>query len=198
MADVAETEDADHPLALVDHRQPAELQLLHVMHRLCKVIVLPAAMDAFGHYVARRRAACIEVVAREPFADDVAVGHHSDQSVVLSSRNAADVMRPHQFRKFGGRGGGADPVDTLVHHFFDFHGGTSVTGFQVRSMQCSTAPPDFSTIQPIGREVADKSIIPARSGHEPLLPWCRLASLVCFPPFVQVAWQMWAPIHDTV
>src|SRR5437879_11020597 len=63
MADVTQTDDADHPLALVDHRQPAELQLLHVMHRLCEVIVLPATMDAFGHHIARHRAASIEVVA---------------------------------------------------------------------------------------------------------------------------------------
>src|SRR5258708_29130470 len=33
MADVAQTEDADHPLALVDHWQPADLQCLHVPHR---------------------------------------------------------------------------------------------------------------------------------------------------------------------
>lgn len=94
MADVTQTDDADHPLALVDHRQPAELQLLHVMHRLCEVIVVPTTMDAFGHHIARRRAASIEITAREPFADDVAVSHHPDQSVVLPDRNAADVMPP--------------------------------------------------------------------------------------------------------
>jgi len=60
MADITQTDDADHPLALVHHRQPAELQLLHVMHRLCEVIVLPATMDAFGHHIARHRAASIE------------------------------------------------------------------------------------------------------------------------------------------
>src|SRR6266568_3996603 len=123
MADVTQTDDADHPLALVHHRQPAELQLLHVMHRLCEVIVFPATMDAFGHHIARHRAASIEVVARKPFADDVAVGHHPDQSVVLPDRNATDVTPPHQFREFGDGGVGADPVDTLVHHVFDFHGG---------------------------------------------------------------------------
>src|SRR5260221_14599658 len=48
MADVTQTDDAHHPLALVDHRQPAELQLLHVLHRLCEVVVLAAAMDTFG------------------------------------------------------------------------------------------------------------------------------------------------------
>src|ERR1700732_1357117 len=140
MADVTQTDDADHPLALVNHRQPAELQLLHVMHRLCEVILLPATMDAFGHHIARHRTASIEVVARKPFADDVAVGSHPDQSVVLPNRNAADVMLPHQFREFGDRGVGADPVDTLMHHVFDFHGGPPLLEFQVHLMQCSTAP----------------------------------------------------------
>jgi hypothetical protein len=49
MADVAQTKDADHPLALVDHRQPADLERLHVPYRLGEVVVLPAAMDARGH-----------------------------------------------------------------------------------------------------------------------------------------------------
>src|SRR5713226_7667899 len=148
MADITQTDDANHPLALVDYRQPANLQLLHVRNRLCEVIVLPATMDALGHHIARHRAASIEVVARKSFADDVAVGHHPDQSVVLPNRNAADVMLPHQFRKFGDRGVGADPVDTLVHHVFDFHGGPPLLEFQVYLMQRSTAPV-FSTIQPI-------------------------------------------------
>src|SRR5258708_644226 len=114
------------------------------MHCLCEVIVLPATMDAFGHHIARRRAASIEVVAREPFADDVAVGYHPDQSVVLPNRNAADVMPPHQFREFGDRGVGADPVDTLVHHVFDFHGEPPSLGF--RCTWCNAARPPFSQL----------------------------------------------------
>jgi rhodanese-related sulfurtransferase len=55
MADVAQTEDADHPVALVDHRQPADLQRLHVPPRLGEVIVFSATMDACGHHIARRR-----------------------------------------------------------------------------------------------------------------------------------------------
>ncbi len=104
----------DHPLALVDHRQPVELQLLHVMHRLCEVIVLPAAMDAFGHPTSRYHcAASIEVSARKPFAETTSlVGHHPDQLVVLPNRNAADVMPPHQFREFGDGCVGADPSQT--------------------------------------------------------------------------------------
>src|SRR6476660_2827649 len=193
MADVTQTDDADHPLALVHHRQPAELQLLHVMHRLCEVIVLPATMDAFGHHIARHRAANIEVVARKPFADDVAVGHHPDQSVVLPNRNAADVMLPHHFREYGDSGVGADPVDTLVHHVFDFHGGPPLLEFHVHLMHCSTAPV-FSTIQPIGcdgtrssRSQKKASVLPDRTRQTPSslsLPREYNAATVMFDFFI--------------
>src|SRR5256885_3454746 len=56
ITDVAQTEHPDHPLALVDHRQPADLQRLHVPDRLGEVIVLSAAMDAWGHHITGRRA----------------------------------------------------------------------------------------------------------------------------------------------
>ncbi len=78
MADVAQAEDADHPLALVDDRQPADVQDLHVIHRPGEVIVLPAAMDTWGHHIARRGTLGIEAVISQSFADDVAVGHHAD------------------------------------------------------------------------------------------------------------------------
>src|SRR5262245_1805295 len=64
MAEVAQTKDADHPLALVDHGQPADLERLHVPYRLAEVVVIPAAMDARGHHIARRRAAGIETILR--------------------------------------------------------------------------------------------------------------------------------------
>ena len=57
-------------------------------------------MDAWRHHIARRRAAGIEAVLRQPSADHVAVGHHSDQPVVLSDRNGAYIMLTHQFREF--------------------------------------------------------------------------------------------------
>src|ERR1700730_4480704 len=147
MADVTQTDHADHPIALVDHRQPADLQRLHVMYRLCEVIVLPATMDAFGHHIARHRAASVEVVTRKAFADDIAVGHHPDQSVVLPNRNAADVMLPHQFREFSDRGVGADPVDTLMHHVFDSHGGPAALEFSgaLDAMQHSPRFLDYTT-----------------------------------------------------
>ena len=130
MADVTQADHADHAFALVDHRQPADLQRLHVMHRLGKVIVLPTAMDAFGHHVACLGAAGVEAVAGKPFADDVAIGHHPDQLVVLSDWNAADIVRSHQLGDFGDRRVGADPIDALVHRVFDFHGGPPLLRFK--------------------------------------------------------------------
>src|SRR5262245_1330155 len=73
MAHVSQAEDADHPLALIDHGQAAHLELLHVADRLGEIVVLPAAMDAGGHDIARGRIAGIETVLRQAFAHDVAV-----------------------------------------------------------------------------------------------------------------------------
>src|SRR6516225_11126166 len=44
VTDIAKSKDADHPFALVDHRQPADLQLVHVPYRLGEVIVITATM----------------------------------------------------------------------------------------------------------------------------------------------------------
>src|ERR1700751_5222328 len=46
LADIAEADHANHALALVDDWEPADMQLLHVMHRLGEIVVLAAAMDA--------------------------------------------------------------------------------------------------------------------------------------------------------
>ena len=73
MADIAETEDADHTFALVDHRQPANLQLFHVPHRLGEVLVLTATMDLRIDHIARRSAARIEVVLCQSFAQSRSV-----------------------------------------------------------------------------------------------------------------------------
>src|SRR6516225_6871966 len=122
LTNIAQAEDANQPLALVDHRQSADLKLLHPPHCLSEVIVIPAAMNARGHHVARGRALGIEVVLSQAFADDVAISHHADQSIVLSNGNSTDVMLAHQFREFGDRRVRADPVDALVHCLFYFHG----------------------------------------------------------------------------
>src|SRR4029077_7522855 len=114
-------------------------------HCLGEVIVISAAMDAWGHHVARRRAAGIETVLRQSFADDVTVGHHADQPVVLSNGNGAYVMLTHQFREFGHRRVWTNPVDALVHCIFDFHGRPPLLKFAYQPWS-----PRASTVQPIG------------------------------------------------
>src|SRR6188508_3798237 len=83
-------------------------------NRLSEVVILAAAVDAWSHHVARCSAAGIEAVLRQPFADDVAVSHHADKSVVLPDRNGANIMLPHQFREVGDRGVRIDPVALLL------------------------------------------------------------------------------------
>src|SRR5262249_22164973 len=126
-ANIAQGEDANHPLALVDHWQATHSQLFHVPYCLGQIIVFLAAMDAWGHHVARRRPADIKAILGQSLADDIAVSHHADKPVILPDWNGAYIVLPHQFREVDDRGIRIDPVDTLVHCFFDFHGWTSVT-----------------------------------------------------------------------
>jgi hypothetical protein len=81
----------ENRLALVDHRQSADLQLLHVLHGFGEVVVITAAMDAWCHHITRRRAECIEVVLRETFAKRRAV--HSTRP---PAENTAEKQRVRQ------------------------------------------------------------------------------------------------------
>src|SRR6516164_5304227 len=124
VADIAQTEDADHSFALVDHRQPSDLQLLHVPYRPGEVIVLTATMDLCGHHIARHCVERIEVLLCQSFAHDVTISNHSDQVIVLANWDGSDIVISHQFCELSYRGVRAHPIDTFVHRVFDFHGGS--------------------------------------------------------------------------
>jgi hypothetical protein len=53
-------------------------------------------------------------ILRQTFANDVKVSHHTDQPVIFSNWDGADIVRAHQFREFGDRGIRADPLDPLL------------------------------------------------------------------------------------
>src|SRR5262245_1936743 len=120
-ADVAKTKDADHPLALVDHWQPADFQFLHVPHCLVEVVILATAMDAGCHHIARGQVGRIALLGQS-FAYDVAVRHHANELIVISDWNGSDIVLAHQFRELDDWGVGANPLNALVHRFFDLHG----------------------------------------------------------------------------
>src|SRR5262245_41066808 len=86
-------------------------------------------------------------VLRQPFADDVAVGHHPDQPVVLSNRNGTYIMLTHQFCEFGNRGVRTNPIDSLAHHVFDFHDPPPLLDFahSVKSNPGSLDASDYTT-----------------------------------------------------
>ena len=81
------------------------------------------------HDVARGGAGGIETILRQPLADDIAVGDHADEVIVLSDRNCADVMLAHQSCELHDGRIGIDPIDSLVHRVLDFHGGPPLLEF---------------------------------------------------------------------
>ena len=89
MADAAQAYAADHPLALVDHWQPADLQCLHVPHRLGESSRQQWMPGVITSRAAAPRAS--KLSCANP-SDNVAVSHHADQLVVLSNRNGAYIM----------------------------------------------------------------------------------------------------------
>src|SRR4029077_2129602 len=127
MTDITETEHSYHPLPLVDHRQPADLQLLH-MPRFGKVFVLTAATDFCRHYIACSGAVGIEVVLRQFLADDVTVGHHSDQTIILAYPDSAYVVVSHQFREFSHRVSGLTQSTLLCIASLSFMVGPPLLG----------------------------------------------------------------------
>src|SRR5262249_47525590 len=78
-------------------------------------------MDAWRHNVSCGRAVQIKTILHQTVANDVTVGDHADQPVILANWDGADVVRAHQSSEFGDSGIRADPLDPLVHCVFDFH-----------------------------------------------------------------------------
>ena len=166
MADVAEAEDADHPLALVDHRQPART----LQRSPCDASplrghrppgsngCLPSSHRAPSRGVASKplRASPLQTMSRSVTiptrwsSSPIGTQPMSCARISLASSATGGVV-------------GADPVDTLVHHVLDFHGGASVIGFQL--VHCSTAAPCFHNHTT--DRVRGRRRIPAPSPHPP-------------------------------
>jgi hypothetical protein len=115
------SEDAGHPLILVNHWQAANLQVFHVPCCLTEIIVLPTAMDAFRHHIARRHTTCIEAFLDHAFAYDVFGSYHADQPIIIAYWNSTYVVFLHERRDFRQGCIRTNPKHAFVHGLFDFH-----------------------------------------------------------------------------
>ena len=124
MADIAETEDADHPFVLVDNWQPANFQLFHVPHRFREILVLTATMDFRRDHIARRRRArrASKLSCPNPL-------HTMSRSVTIATRRSFSPMGmthyivvSHQFCNSVAGVSGLTQSTPLCIASLDFHG----------------------------------------------------------------------------
>ena len=86
----------------------------NVRHDLVDLLIIAAKDDALGHHVARRQLVDVAAVAYAA-TDDVAIGDHSDEPIILANGNRADVEFAHLLRNLSDGRLRADPLCTLVH-----------------------------------------------------------------------------------
>src|SRR5579885_603896 len=118
--DIAEAEDANHPLLLVDDREAADLPVLHGSQRLADVIVGTAVDDPLAHDIANAERLPPATVGT-PAAANVAVRDHSDQQVILADGNCANVLALHGPGGLHERCFRSYPGDALVHDLLYLH-----------------------------------------------------------------------------
>src|ERR671919_485908 len=82
MRDVAKAEEPDHALVVVDDGEAADLLALHDAQRLIEAVAISTVDDALGHHITGRQLADVAAVGQTP-TDDVAVGDHADEAIVL-------------------------------------------------------------------------------------------------------------------
>src|SRR5215472_11398082 len=78
-------------------------------------------MDALRHDFARGGPLWIPA-RRNAATDNIAIGHHANQSIMLTDGNCADVVRAHQRGEHFHGCEWINPGDALMHCLFHFHG----------------------------------------------------------------------------
>src|SRR5262245_13215537 len=121
IVNIAEAQDSGHALLAIDHRQAAHLPALHQTSGFIEFVSLQAEHDAFSHHIACAMRLCIEARS-DATADDIPVRHHADQAIIFADWNGTNIMLAHQPGELDNRRVGIDPLHTLVHGLFHFHG----------------------------------------------------------------------------
>jgi maleylpyruvate isomerase len=94
---VAQRDDADHGLLLVQHRNAADLHVAHLAEYLVHGLVGPAGAHVGAHHVADHGAAG-SLAGRGGAHGDVAVGDHADQPAAVEHGDGAHVEFIHHLR----------------------------------------------------------------------------------------------------
>ena len=119
LGEIGQRQDADQPLVAVEHRQPTNLQLAHVLRDVGGILVLVAVPDVTTHHLAHRRPGPLA------FGDgphgDVAVGDGAEQAIIVADRQQSGIDRQHHASGVLDGVIGTNDTDVACHDFAHLH-----------------------------------------------------------------------------
>jgi hypothetical protein len=121
--EIAERYDADETLLAVNDRQAANLLVAHVLEHGFDALVDEAVENARRHRIARRLGPHVAALGDDAH-DDVAIGHHADEPLVLDHGRCADVAVAHFASDFQDWGVGPDEAHVGRHDILNSHART--------------------------------------------------------------------------
>ena len=120
LGQVAESNDPDESLAMVDHRDPADLPSAHDLDDLVHIVVVEAPFHVVGHDLADAVLIGRDAGGRRAHGN-IAVGHHADQPAPVADRQDADIDLVHEPRGIPDRAVRLNHANIAGHHIGDFH-----------------------------------------------------------------------------
>ena len=119
-SEVAEADDSNQPLLLVNHRQAAHLRLAHLAGGLLDMLFGLRRDDAGRHQLAHQR---VRTVAQRNAAHrNVAVGDDADQALTIGDRDRAGVRLQHETGRIARLLIRTHRFNVGGHDFRDLHG----------------------------------------------------------------------------
>ncbi len=117
--DVGERDDTHQTFATVEHGQPPQFDVGHVVRHLVDVVIGKAVFHLHAHHIAHRSLRSLS--GGHCAHRDVAVGDHADQPVVLTHREGAGINLRHHLRRLADSLIRIGDIDLNTHHFADLH-----------------------------------------------------------------------------
>src|SRR5262245_5318930 len=119
--DIPKAEHTYQPLLLgVDDGKAPHPFALHNASCRFDIVLVETEMDALRHNFPRGGSFWIPTLCNAA-ADNIAIGHHANQSIILTDGNGADVVHAHQIGELFYACQRINPRDALVHCPSYFH-----------------------------------------------------------------------------